>query len=153
LPKAPAPAPVDQKEESSITFKDFSSVPGGYATEVPSSWPHDEKDEGNESDPRYRSTWSGPDGTELIIDATPTATPTVSRDAGDAEIVRQPAFGSVSEYEPFSSADYPQCTDRCVLYRITDGDGGWVVLAGGGDLATARAVARRAAQKLTLFDQ
>jgi len=144
-PTVPTPAPE-------VSYEPFSSTIAGYQTEVPSSWSFDQETTDDGSDVLYRSTWSGPDGTELLIDATPTAIPAPPPNAGSPSTVMHPLFGSAQEYV-FSGGRLPQCAERCVLLQIVDGDGGgYAVLAGGGGLAAARKVARHAALELAPYD-
>jgi hypothetical protein len=149
-PREPAPVPPSSAPTPTpnVQYEQFASTEAGYQTEVPSSWTNDKETTDDGSDVLYRSTWSGPDGTELLIDATPTVRPAPPPSAGSSDTVSQPAFGTAREYV-FSGGSLPQCAERCVLYQIVDGDGGgYAVLAGGGQLATARTVARHAALEL-----
>lgn len=123
------------------------SSEGGYSTKVPAGWSQDSDTTSAGGDVLYRSTWTGPDGTKLLIDATPATAPAPPPNIMASESISHPAFGSARRYV-FSGGALPQCSAGCLLYQMSDGKGGYAVLAGGGDPATAQAVAERAALEL-----
>jgi serine/threonine protein kinase len=132
-----------------LSFEEYESAEGDYSTKVPADWEFTSSTRSDGEDILYRSTWTASDGTTLLIDTTPTSRPSKPPNVQSARLVSHPTFGTARRYV-FSGGTLPQCADStCILYQVRDGSGGYAVLAGGGDLATAEIVAKKAAIELS----
>lgn len=157
-PDATKPRPASSrrnstKAESPSTFLYTPSEPN-YQYEV--RLPDDGWTEPIESFPTggalLRITLRGPGGQLLIIDRTPSEEPQLGGGYETSRVVPHEAFGSATEYV-FRGSDFiPECADAvCVDYLINDGSGGgWGVLGGGPDLASAQEAAEAAMQSIRL---
>ena len=99
-----------------------------------------------------RTTLRGPSGQLLIIDRTPYEVPQLGGGYETSREVPHEQFGSATEYV-FRGSDFiPECADAvCVDYLINDGSGGgWGVLGGGPDLASAQEAAESVMQSIRL---
>jgi hypothetical protein len=99
----------------------------------------------------YRTNLRGPGGLFLIIDYTPNDEAMFGGDYESQIEVGQTAFGTATEYV-FRGGSLPECQRAtCVDYIINDpvSSQGFAVLAGGGDLATVKEIARTVMESLT----
>jgi hypothetical protein len=99
----------------------------------------------------FRTSVRGPGGLFAIIDYTPLEAATFGGRYESRTQVGHTAFGSATRYV-FQGGRLPECQrSRCVDYIINDpsGGGGFGVLAGGGDFATASAIAQAIAESVT----
>jgi hypothetical protein len=101
-----------------------------------------------------RTTVRGPAGTLLLVDRTPYDVPQLGGGYESSRTTQHPEFGQVTEYVFRDSETIPECVFTvCVDYLVNDGaGGGWGVLAGGPDLASAEQVAERVMRSLSLSD-
>lgn len=137
-----------------IFFRSYSpSDPNyGYVATIPSGsgWSSPVETHPTEGD-LLRTSVSGPDGTLLIIDRTPTEIPTLGGGYDGVRHVSQPAFGSATEYLFTESQSIAECNGApCVDFLINDGTGGgWGVLGGGPRLSVAHEIASEVTRSIS----
>jgi serine/threonine-protein kinase len=138
-----------------VTYRPYSpSDPDpdyGYVATVPSGRGWSSPVETHPTDGELlRTSISGPDGTLLVIDRTPTEVPTLGGGYDDVRHVSQPSFGTATEYLFSNSQSIPECNGApCVDFLIDDGTGGgWGVLGGGPSLSVAEQIASQVTQSI-----
>lgn len=99
----------------------------------------------------FRTSVRGPDGLFAIVDYTPFEPAKFGGSYSSKSTVGQTAFGSATRYV-FQGGSLPECQrSQCVDYIINDSStgSGFGVLAGGGSLETASAIAQTIAESVT----
>ncbi len=132
-----APAPARR-----ITTTSYTAPAGGYTADVPGvdGWTNTgEQDLGGV----IRTRFTGPEGEQLWIDATPSMPPAFGREGRDVTEVKRidGALGTIVGYR-FTGAPQEFCTRGCVDYQLDLGGRGYAVIAG--PTPTARLAARTA---------
>jgi serine/threonine protein kinase len=104
----------------------------------------------------FRTTFSGPNGEEVLIDWTPQDAPEFGGTADSQQIVQHPVFGPMTEYaiSPGGS-DLVMCQSSFCSELVIplDSNSGWAVVAGGfDDPVIAQQLARQIATSLSFYD-
>lgn len=152
-PSAPEPSAPEPSASAASALPDFephSSSQGGWSAEIPAgdgwSSPSPESLSGGAI---LRTTLRGPNGTILIVDATPSEAPVFKRSAISRSAVSHPAFAGAEEVVFTGDSPIAECNSgECVDYLLPDGSGGYAVLAGGDDFDYAREVAMHVMETL-----
>ncbi len=135
--KAPAPAPPP----TSIPSELYTSPAGGYTAQVPAGEGWSRQGESSQNG-IIRAVFAGPDGQQLLIDATPTMPPGFGREGRTVTqtTTLQGPLGTIQAYR-FTGQPAEVCASGCVDYQLNLGGRGYAVLAGGS--SSARLAARK----------
>lgn len=146
--EVPASSPV-----APATFTPFTTLNGGWAADVPTGGGWSEAVETQLNPGLHRTTFTGPSGAVLIVDSTPSETPTYSGDIARTPI-GHPIFSGVEQLVFRGNTTVSPCeTSYCVDYLIPSGEGGYAVLAGGpGSFAALQSIAESVMLSLTPYD-
>lgn len=142
-------------DSGAAELEQYTSTRGGWAADIPSGngW-----SEPVESEPTpgqlYRTEITGPAGAVLIIDATPFEAPTFNAETQSRQAVSHPAFDSAVEIIFQGSENIASCVaNQCVDFLLSNGSGGYAVLAGGpGDFEGLRELAEKVMLSLRPWD-
>lgn len=152
--RKPAPAaPSKASAPPPPSFTGYVPESLGYEAQVPTGdgWSTAAETELNSG--LYRTVITGPGGLELWIDYTPSEPArflSADKQVQSRREVEHPAFGTADEW--VFSGGVPLCQGAtCVDYLMNDQGTGYGVLAGGGNSAQLRSVARRVAMSLAPY--
>lgn len=143
---APARAAVVTRP---LAYRSYVASQGGYTTVAPTGGGWRSLGETAENPRLLRSTFVGPGGAQIWVDATPQDAPTFSvagRHVTAEDTIASP-LGPVEAYS-FSSPTPAFCSGGCVDYQLDLGGAGYAVL--GGPSVDARSAARRIVTSLAL---
>ena len=136
-------------------FIDYTSATGGWTAEVPDGlgWGSPVETEPTPGQ-LFRTEFPGPDGATLVIDATPFEPPTFNAASQSRETISHPGFASAEKVVFQGSENIASCAvGTCVDFLLSNGAGGFAVLAGGPEnFAELEALAERVALSLRPSD-
>jgi hypothetical protein len=136
-----ASTPAPPAAVAAIPTAGYTAAAGGYTAQVPSGGGWSNQGERN-TNGIIRTTFTGPGGQQLWIDATPTMAPGFGRE-GRTQIQMRTLtgpLGTIAGYR-FIGAPTDVCATGCVDYQLDLGGRGYAVLAGGAP--SARLAARK----------
>jgi hypothetical protein len=125
-----------------FSYRAYTAPQGGFTTVAPSGGGWRSLGETAENPRLLRSTFVGPGGATIWIDATPQDAPTFAlggRHLISRDVISSP-LGQIDAYS-FTASTPSFCSGGCVDYQLDLGGSGYAVL--GGATADARSAARR----------